>query len=68
MWSKNKLKFVRSLTQKKYRDAERAFLAEGAKVIGELSGAFRMRLLVATQEYLDKHPEVTAPHPGISSA
>lgn len=60
MWSKNKLKFVRSLTQKKYRDAERAFLAEGAKVIGELSGAFRMRLLVATQEYLDKHPEVTA--------
>ncbi len=60
MWSKNKLKFVRSLTQKKYRDAERAFLAEGAKVIGELSDAFRMRLLVATQEYLDKHPEVTA--------
>lgn len=60
MWSKNKLKFVRSLTQKKYRDAERVFLAEGAKVIGELSGAFRMRLLVATQEYLDKHPEVTA--------
>ena len=50
MWSKNKLKFVRSLTQKKYRDAERAFLAEGAKVIGELSGVFRMRLLVATQE------------------
>ena len=33
MWSKNKLKLVRSLSQKKYREAERAFVAEGPKVV-----------------------------------
>ena len=60
MWSKNKLKFVRSLTQKKYRDAEQVFLAEGAKAIGELSGTFRLRMLVATQAYIDEHPEIRA--------
>ncbi len=60
MWSKNKLKFVRSMAQKKYRDSEGAFLAEGPKVIDELAVRFRCRLLVATSDYLKAHPGVRA--------
>ena len=37
MISKAKIKFIKSLEQKKYRSAEGLFVAEGPKVIGELS-------------------------------
>ncbi len=60
MWSKNKLKFVRSLAQKKYRDAEHAFVAEGPKAVGELAVRFRCRLLVATEAYLAGHADFKA--------
>ena len=60
MWSKNKLKFVRSLAQKKYRDAEGAFLAEGPKAVGELAARFNCRLLVATADYLSANPHIRA--------
>ncbi len=53
MWSKSKLKFVRSLSQKKWRDAEGAFVAEGPKAVGELAERFSCRLLAATADYLD---------------
>lgn len=46
--SKNKLKWIRSLSQKKYRDAENCFLAEGHKAIEELSASFSLRLLLIT--------------------
>lgn len=55
MWSKNKLKFVRSLTQKKYREAEGAFLAEGPKVVTDMAGRFGCRLLAATPDFLAAH-------------
>lgn len=37
MISKAKIKYIKSLEQKKYRSAEGLFVAEGPKVIGELS-------------------------------
>jgi TrmH family RNA methyltransferase len=47
--SKAQVKWVRSLQQKKVRDAEALFVAEGEKCIGELKGAFEL-LLLATPE------------------
>ena len=60
MWTKNKLKLVRSLTQKKHRDREAAFLAEGDKAIRELAARFHCRLLAATAAYLDTHAPIAA--------
>ena len=44
--SKNQIKWVRSLQQKKQRDAEGVFVAEGRKCVEELQGAFELVLLV----------------------
>ena len=44
--SKKQIKWVRSLQQKKQRDAEGVFVAEGHKCVEELRGAFELVLLV----------------------
>ena len=44
--SKNQIKWVRSLQQKKQRDAEGVFVAEGHKCVEELRNAFELVLLV----------------------
>jgi TrmH family RNA methyltransferase len=44
--SKAQIKWVRSLQQKKNRDAEGVFVAEGRKCVEELRGAFELVLLV----------------------
>ena len=60
MLSKNKIKYIRSLELKKNRKEERAFVAEGHKLVGDLLGHFSCRLLVATRSWLDIHPQVGA--------
>ena len=60
MLSKNKIKYIRSLELKKNRKEERAFVAEGHKLVGDLLGHFSCRLLVATRSWLDIHPQVVA--------
>lgn len=60
MLSKNKLKYLRSLSLKKNRDAEGCFLAEGPKVVGDLSVRFACKLLAATESYLHAHPRMKA--------
>lgn len=40
MLSKNRIKYIRSLEMKKYRKAEKAFLAEGNKLVHDLLGHF----------------------------
>lgn len=45
--SKAQVKWVRSLQQKKNRDAEGVFVVEGAKCINELRGAFELVLLAS---------------------
>lgn len=52
MISKAKTKLIRSLSQKKYRQAENAFVAEGPKVVGDLMRREPAKLLVATDEWL----------------
>lgn len=58
--SKNKIKFIRSLEQKKVRREERVFLAEGPKLTVDLLGHFRCRYLAATDDWLASHNTIEA--------
>lgn len=58
--SKNKIKYIHSLEQKKTRREERVFLAEGPKLTGDLLGHFRCRFLAATASWLEEHPDICA--------
>ncbi|MBR1712724.1 MAG: RNA methyltransferase [Alloprevotella sp.] len=58
--TRNETKFIRSLAQKKVRDAENAFLAEGPKAVSELFGKYPCRLLVGTPAYFERCPQVEA--------
>lgn len=51
--SKNEIKFVRSIQQKKFRDQEGLFIVEGVKVVQELiqQGNFKIKAIYST------HPE-----------
>lgn len=60
MLSKNKIKYIHSLDLKKNRKEERAFVAEGHKLVGDLLGHFSCRMLVATRSWLEKNPNVDA--------
>ena len=44
--SKNRIKYIRSLELKKNRKADKVFLAEGPKLVGDLLGHFPCRLLL----------------------
>ena len=46
--SKAQIKWVRSLQQKKHRDEEGVFVAEGAKCVNDLKGTFELLLLVSS--------------------
>ncbi len=52
--SKNQVRFIRSLQQKKVRDEEELFVAEGDKCIGELLGHFDLVLYVRQQATDDR--------------
>lgn len=52
MISKNQIKYIKQLEQKKYRMREGAFVAEGPKVVGDLIACgFRPRMLFATDTW-----------------
>lgn len=56
--SKNRIKYIRSLELKKNRKADKVFLAEGPKLVGDLLGHFRCRFLIATVEWLSAHRQL----------
>jgi RNA methyltransferase, TrmH family len=58
--SKSKIKLVDSLSQKKFRDELGLFIAEGTKLVLDLTPAFRCVLLVANKEWLSEHQFITA--------
>lgn len=60
MLSKNKIKYIHALEQKKYRKEENAFVAEGFKLTEDLLGIFRCKMLVALPGWLEKHPDIQA--------
>ena len=53
MINKNKIKLIKSLAQKKFRQKEQLFLAEGDKIVLEvLNSDFRITELFATEKFL----------------
>ena len=60
MISKNQIKTIRSLENKKGRTKEKAFVAEGPKVVADLAEFSRPRLVVATTEWMERNLEFTA--------
>ena len=55
MLSKAKIKFIRSLSQKKERYEQGLFIAEGDKLVGDTLSLFKCKLLVATPEWINAH-------------
>ena len=51
MISKNQLKYIRQLEQKKYRRREGLFVAEGTKVVGDLLQRYRPKAVFATADW-----------------
>ena len=60
MLSKNKIKFIHSLEQKKARRETACFVAEGNKLVNDTIRSFDCRLLVATASWLEEHPGLRA--------
>lgn len=60
MLSNAKLKWIHSLEQKKYRQKEGLFLAEGNKLTSDLLELLPCRLLVATNEWLKTRTNLKA--------
>lgn len=54
MLSKNRIKWLQSLTKKKVRDEEGLFFAEGAKLVDDLYPAFVCHSIYATEEYFSE--------------
>ena len=55
--SKNQIKFIRQLEQKKFRRREGIFVAEGTKVVGDLLAHYRPQALFATKEWFAENQE-----------
>ncbi|NMA72593.1 MAG: RNA methyltransferase [Bacteroidales bacterium] len=58
--SKNRLKLIRSLNQKKYRDQYNIFLAEGPKLVEELLKVLPCQFIAATPDWLKHKKTLTA--------
>jgi len=52
--SKNKLKYIRSLKDKKFRTEHSTFVAEGNKMVSDLLPYLKCQLLVATADFLSE--------------
>ena len=57
--SNNTVKFVASLSQKKYRDKEGCFVAEGNKCVRDTWDYFKCRMLIATQNWYENFGNYT---------
>ncbi len=60
MLSKAKIKFIRSLENKKERRATGLFLAEGGRIICDMAPYLQCRLLAATESWLEGHGNIRA--------
>jgi TrmH family RNA methyltransferase len=60
MISKNKIKLIKSLDQKKFRDETNLFVAEGTKLVLDLLTVFDCTILAATHRWFDEHKNVKA--------
>jgi len=59
MLSKNQISQLKSLHQKKFRNEENSFIAEGIKVVNELLNSdFKVKQVYGTEEYFEKLPAI----------
>jgi len=58
--SKNKIKYIRSLKEKKFRSLHHTFVAEGTKLVTDMMSACRCQFLAALPEIVADHPEIKA--------
>lgn len=64
MLSKNQIKYIQSLHQKKFRQQHGAFLVEGAKSVQEvLQSSFQTELVVATEAFYKENAHLTDHQP-----
>ncbi|MFT4024661.1 MAG: TrmH family RNA methyltransferase, partial [Flavihumibacter sp.] len=70
MITKKQVKYIQSLSQKKLRDSEKQFVAEGPKVVDELLAAGNLQpvAVYATAEWIEKRPAGSLPVQEISTA
>ena len=54
MISKNQIKYIRQLEQKKFRKRENCFVAEGPKVVGDLMRQYQPKAIFATEEWIKR--------------
>ena len=55
MLSKGKIKLIKSLSQKKFRDELKLFVAEGTKSVCDIANHCRCVTLIATDKWLNEH-------------
>ena len=60
MLSKAKVKYIRSLELKKYRNEENAFVAEGNKLVADMMNAFECELLIAKSSWMATQGDIPA--------
>lgn len=60
MISKNKIKYIRSLDQKKHRNEEKVFVAEGNKLVADLLFAFESELIIAKPAWMATQGDIPA--------
>lgn len=60
MLSKNDIKNIKSLEQKKFRMEKGLFIAEGHKLVGELLGKFECVLAAATENWIQSRHKIPA--------
>ena len=58
--SKNRIKYIRSLKEKKFRSEHNTFVAEGVKLVFDLLNTCRCQFIAALPEILNAHPEIEA--------
>ena len=59
MLSKNKIKYIHSLEQKKHRSKEQAFVAEGNKLVSDMLPHYSCPLLIAKPSWMATQGDIT---------
>jgi len=63
MLSKAQNKYIRSLTQQKFRNENKVFIAEGVKISSEwLSAGAQIQMIIATKEWIEQHRTLILKH------
>lgn len=64
MLSKNKIKFIKSLQQKKFRNEQNLFVVEGRKgVLSLINSPFKVKEVYSSKTTLENHPELEKLNP-----